>query len=154
MNLVDEIKLILLIIFQMPAILLSIIILAYFAFHPNARSKPQNHIWLVLLILYLLQLITDLPMPISFYYSGRVLLNNSIYYAWWSWYESSLSSIGLYLMAWASVERHLLIFHSHTIMRVKWKRWLLHFLPIILCFLWISIFHFIFIVICPTCTTV
>lgn len=150
----NQIKFLLLCIFQLPAISLSISILIYFASNSNARSKPKNFIWLILLILYFIQLITDLPMPMIYYYLGTIWPENVTYCIWWTWYELTLNSIGLYLTAWASVERHLLIFHSQITMRVRWKKWLFHFLPIIFCFLWVSIFHFIFIVISPTCTTI
>ncbi|CAF0773064.1 unnamed protein product [Adineta steineri] len=142
---------ILLLIFQIPAILVSIIIFIYFASDRNARSKPKNHIWLILLILNFLYLVSDLPMSMSYYSLGKIWLANDGYCVWWNWYESSLNTLGLCLMAWASIERHFFIFHSQTIMRVRWKMWMAHYIPIFLCFAWILTFHFIFIVTPPIC---
>ncbi|CAF1461130.1 unnamed protein product [Adineta steineri] len=144
-------KFILLLVFQVPAILVSIIIFIYFASDRNARSKPKNHIWLILLILNFLYLISDLPMSMSYYYQGKIWVKNDGYCVWWNWYESSLDFLGLYLMAWASIERHFFIFHSQTIMRVRWKMWMAHYIPIFLCFAWVLIFDFVFIVTPPIC---
>jgi hypothetical protein len=138
-------------IFQIPAIFISILIFLYFAFNRVARSKTKNHIWLILLIVNFFYLVTDLPMSMSYFYQGKVWPEKDAYCVWWSWYELSLDSLGLYLMAWASIERHLFIFHSHDIMRVRWKIWIFHFIPIFLCFIWIFAFQFVFIVISPTC---
>ena len=146
-----QIKFILLLIFQIPAIFISILIFLYFAFNRTARSKPKNHIWIILLIVNFFYLVTDLPMSMSYLYQGKVWPEENAYCVWWTWYEFSLDALGLYLMAWASIERHFFVFHSHTIMRVRWKIWILHFIPIFLCFIWILAFHFVFIVISPTC---
>lgn len=148
----QEIKFLLLLILQIPAIFISIIIFVYFALNRIARSKLKNHIWIVLLILNFFYLVSDLPMSMSYFYQGRVWPEKNAYCVWWTWYEYSLNTLGLCLMAWASIERHLFVFHSHTIMRVRWKIWLLHYIPIFLCFIWIFTFHFVFIIISPTCT--
>ncbi|UJR09049.1 hypothetical protein I4U23_013297 [Adineta vaga] len=144
-------KFILLVTFQIPAICISIFILIYFAFDRTIRSKRENHIWFILLILNFFYLISDLPMTMSYLYYGRILFETDGYCVWWTWYELSLNTLGLQLMTWASIERHFFVFHSHTIMRVQWKVWILHIIPVILCFTWVLTFHFILIVISPFC---
>ncbi|CAF0878192.1 unnamed protein product [Adineta steineri] len=144
-------KFMLLLIFQIPAILVSIIIFIYFALDSTVRSKPKNHIWLILLILNFLSLVSDLPMSMSYYSQGKIWVINDGYCVWWNWYESSLNTLGLCLMAWASIERHFFIFHSQTIMRIRWKMWMAHYIPIFLCFAWILIWNFVFIVTPPIC---
>jgi hypothetical protein len=147
----NKVKFLLLIIFQIPAIFISIIIFLYFTIDRIARAKPRNHIWLVLLTLNFFYLITDLPLSMSYFYQGKVWPESNAYCIWWAWYEFSLNNTGLYLMAWASIERHLLIFHPQTIMHIQWKKWVFHFIPIALCFIWISTFNFVVIVISPDC---
>lgn len=148
----DRTKFVVMLIFEIPAIVLSVIILLYFAFNRPARSKLKNHGWLILLILNFFQLLVNLPMPMSYYYLSYTWPPSNSYCIWWRWCEFSLASIGLFLMAWISIERHLLIFHEHLILQVRWTKWLYHFSPIIFCVLWAPLFFFIVIVISPVCT--
>ncbi|UJR38763.1 hypothetical protein I4U23_031428 [Adineta vaga] len=92
-------------------------------------------------------------MPMSYYYSNSIWPPTNAYCVWWTWYEFSINSMGLFLMAWISIERHLLIFHARTILQVRWKKWLCHFLPITFCLIWAPLFFFILIVISPLCIT-
>lgn len=144
-------KFILLLIFEIPAIILSIIILAHFALNRQDRSKLKNHGWIVLLIANFLQLVLDLPMGMSYFHRAHIWPESNAYCRWWIWCDFSLNSIGLFLMAWISLERHLLIFHSHTILQVRWKKWAFHFIPIILCLMWPLLIFFVLVVINPFC---
>jgi hypothetical protein len=146
------IKFISMLIFEIPAILLSIVIFAYFAMNRQARSKLKNHGWLVLLISNFIQLILDLPMPMSYFHSGGVWPESNAYCVWWTWCDFSLNAIGLFLMAWISLERHIIIFCPHAILQVPWKKWIFHFIPIILCLIWTPIFYLVIVVISPFCT--
>ncbi|CAF1350902.1 unnamed protein product [Adineta steineri] len=120
------------------AIFLSLIIFGYFIKNRQARSK----------------LVFDLPMPMSYYYIGSVWPVSNIYCTWWIWIEYSLNSIGLFLMAWISIERYILIFYPHAISQLSWKKWVLHFLPISFCLSWAPIFFFVIVVISPLCINV
>jgi hypothetical protein len=139
--------------FEIPAICFSIIIFAYFALNRTVRAKVQNHGWFVLLVVNFIQLVIDLPMPMSYYYLDKIFPASNAYCVWWTWCEFSLNTIGLFLMAWISVERHILIFHSHAIFQVRLKKWMYHFVPIAICLIWTPLFYFVIIVISPYCTT-
>ncbi|CAF1426083.1 unnamed protein product [Adineta steineri] len=141
-------------IFEVLAIALSLVIFVHFAVNHQVRSKLKNHGWLVLLICNFVQLILDLPMPMSYYYVGSVWPTSNIFCVWWTWCEYSLNSIGLFLMAWISIERHFIIFYPHTILQVSWKKWIFHFIPIIFCLIWAPLFYFVVVIISPECTTV
>ena len=145
-------KFILMLILEIPAILLSILILIYFAMNRHARSKPKNHGWIVLLIVNFVQLIFDLPMPISYFHLNDVWPASNAYCAWWIWCEFSVNAIGLFLMSWISIERHLFIFHSHATLRRYWRKWVFHYIPIILCLIWAPVFFFVVVIIHPYCT--
>ena len=146
-------KFIFLITLQVPAVILSILVFAYFILNRVVCSKPHNHGWIVLLIINFLQLITDLPMSMNYYRIGHVSPTWRGYCVWWTWYEFSLLGIGLFMMAWVSIERHLLIFHAQSIFQVKWRRWFFHIIPILFCLLWPSVFYIIAVVISPHCST-
>ena len=55
-------------------------------------------------------------------------------------------------MAWISIERHLLIFHSHSIQNLaRCKRKILHIGPLVICSVWRLLFYLLAIVISPLC---
>ncbi|CAF3424809.1 unnamed protein product, partial [Rotaria sp. Silwood2] len=92
-------------------------------------------------------------MPMSYYYMNYIWPPTNTYCVWWTWCEFSLNGIGLFLMAWISIERHLIIFHSHTMLQTRWKKWTFHFIPIVFCLIWAPLLFFILVVLSPLCTT-
>ena len=118
----------------------------------SASFKLKNHGWLVLLTVNFLQLTIDLPMPMSYYYLNFAWPSTTAYCVWWTWCEFSMNTIGLFLMSWISIERHLLIFSPQAMLDVSWRKWIFHFIPIILCLIWTPIFYFVVVVVNPYCT--
>ncbi|CAF1385220.1 unnamed protein product [Adineta ricciae] len=139
-------------IFEIQAICISLIIFIYFAQKPATRLKQQHHSWLVLLILNFVQLIFDLPVALSFYYRGRLWPESDAFCAWWVWLSFSCDTTALFLMAWISIERNILVFHSQNMTQVGWKKWILHVLPLIICLIWAPIVYLILIVSNSQCT--
>jgi hypothetical protein len=150
----DTVKFILLLVLDIPAIIISVLSFVYFNSHRAARSKPKNHVWLVLLIVIFLQLIINLPMPMSFYYLGRIWPRTDAYCVWWTWYEYSSNAASLILMAWTSIERHFFVFHPRLLVGAQWKKWTYHFGPIIFCILWPSLWYLALVVVTPDCDNV
>ncbi|CAF2684220.1 unnamed protein product [Rotaria sp. Silwood2] len=99
------------------------------------------------------QLLMDLPMPMSYYYMEIVWPQSYPYCVWWTWCEFSLNAISLFLMTWISIERHMLIFQPNTMLQKPWKKWMFHFIPIILCFIYTPTLYFVLVVVSPFCTT-
>ncbi|CAF0942170.1 unnamed protein product [Adineta steineri] len=91
-------------------------------------------------------------MPMSYYYLNYIWPATNGYCVWWTYCEYSLNAAGLFLTAWISVERHLLIFHAHRVFRKRWKKWIFHFIPIVFCLIWAPVFYFVIVVISPWCT--
>jgi hypothetical protein len=145
---------ILMLILEIPAIVLSIVIFAHFALNRQARSKLKNHGWIVLLIVNFFQLTVDLPMPMSYFRLSTVWPPSNAYCVWWTWYEFSINTVGLFLMAWISLERHILIFRPHAMLEAPWKKWIFHIIPIILCLIWTPAFYFVIVVISPHCSNI
>jgi len=150
----DIVKFILLLILEIPAVFVSIFIFQYFISHRIARSKLKNHVWLVLLILNFLQLLINLPMPMSFYYIGRIWPPTNAYCVWWTWYQYSTNAASLILMAWASIERHIFIFNSRLFLGAQWKKWIFHFIPILVCIVGPSLWYMALVIITPNCMNV
>ena len=147
-------KFILLVVFEIPAVVLSIIIFVYFAYNRAFCLQLKNHGWIVLLTKNFLQLIFHLPMPMNYYRLNYIWPRTNAYCTWWTWCEYSMNITGLTLMAWISVERHLFIFHAHTLFRVRWKKWMFHYIPLAFCLMWTPLFYFFLVVISPFCTNV
>lgn len=140
---------------QIPSLMISILIFAYFGYYRTTTVKSYNRSILLLLLINFLQVTTDLPMVINFYrLDGIVAPAVSAYCTWWVWFEFSLNTINGFLMAWISVERHLLIFHSHFMRGAgTWKRFLLKICPLVICSLWGPIYYLLAVVISPMCTS-
>ena len=140
---------------EIPSVIVSTLIFAYFGYYHRTRITEYNMSLLVLLAINFLQVITDLPMPINFFrLNGLVHPSTSAYCVWWTWYEFSLNTTNGFLMAWISIERHLLIFHSSFTHQVNtWKRRLAHIGPLVIFSLWGPVFYLFTIVISPMCTS-
>lgn len=148
----DMIKFIFMVVFEIPAIFFSIVILTYFSLNREARAQLKNQGWFTLIIVNLVQILIDLPMPMSYYRMGVVWPATNAYCVWWTWCEFSLSTIGLFLMTWISIERHILIFHSNALLQKPWRKWTFHTIPITLCVVWTPIFYLGILIIFPFCT--
>ena len=145
-------KSLLLFAFEIPAIVISIWIFVCLIHRRNIRSDSKNHVWIIILLLNFVQLLVLIPMPTSFYYLGRIWPATDLYCVWWTWFEYSSNAASLILMAWASLQRYFFIFHSRFLLGACWKKWIYHFIPIILCLLWPSLWYMAVVVISPNCT--
>ena len=89
-----------------------------------------------------------MPMLIHFYCIGHVSPATHIYCTWWTFFEYSVEVIGALLMCVISLQRHFLIFHDH-LFRIAWKRFLLHHLRILICFIYPVTLYLVLIVFYP-----
>jgi hypothetical protein len=133
--LLHRIKFLILVILQIPSIILSVFIFAFFVTHQALLRTPQNQALLLLLLVNFVQVSFDLPMPIHFYYLGHVSPATAAYCTWWTFFEYTLLTASEFIMATISIQRHMLVFQSH-VLRIRWKRWLLHYLPLLLCLIY------------------
>lgn len=138
---------------QVPSIIVSLFIFLYFGYHRRTRINEYNQSMLFLLIINFVQVLTDLPMPINFYhFNGKVFPRTAAYCTAWVWYEFSLNTINACLMAWISIERHLLVFHPNfTRATTSCKRRLKFTVPLIICCIWGPIFYCVTVIISPMC---
>ena len=141
-------------IFEIQALVISILIFVFFIRNPTARVKRHHHSLLFLLGLNFIQLVFDLPTALRFYDQGFVLLQVNGFCAWWVWFSFSLDTAALFICVWISIERHLIIFHHQFTLQNQWVKWLLHFPPLIICCIWSSMAYMGLVVISPYCTNV
>ncbi|CAF3282514.1 unnamed protein product [Rotaria socialis] len=113
----------LLIAFDIPSIICSLFILDHLLSSRTLRHDLHNHTIIILLLLALVFQLTDIPLYLDFILKGRVEPQTpSRCLIWW------LVDLGFYntaaiVLAWASIERHILIFH------IQWLSILIFFPP-------------------------
>ncbi|CAF3985040.1 unnamed protein product [Adineta steineri] len=113
---------ILLLTFDIPSILMHLIVFILILFNKALRSAPYNYVILFTLCHSFIITAFMIPTVID---SHR--LKPTIH---WS----------LILFAWASFERHLLIFHFN-LFNIKWKNFCFHYMPPILITIYLIIFY-------------
>ncbi|CAF1254485.1 unnamed protein product [Rotaria sordida] len=133
------------IIFLIPSIICSFIIISYLLFHRPSRNALNNHVILVDLIIGLISELTLYPSILYYYRYDGIWHRSRTFCAIWSFIDSGLYVTQMVLVCWASIERHILIFHSRWMMTKK-KLFFIHYLPLILillyCMIYYSIAHF------------
>ena len=135
--------------FGVPSLTCSLFIFYYFLFDQTRRRALHNHLILLIIATNILLIITDLSWMLdSLRRSGRVLFPTPAFCMLWWFLDYSLYTIQTVILAWASIERHLLIFHSH-LMSTPRKRFLYHYLPPALLVLYMMVFYALVIFLSP-----
>ena len=143
-----RVKFTFLLLFQIPSIVLSLLIFTFFVTHRALLHVRQNQALLLLLSVNFLQVTCDLPMVIHFYHLGRIIPSSSAYCTWWTFLEYTLNAMGEFLMATISVQRHLLVFHAH-LLNHRLKCLFVHDLPLVLCLLYPTVLYVIIVIFYP-----
>ncbi|CAF0775568.1 unnamed protein product [Adineta steineri] len=131
-----------------PSVLVTIFVLYHLLKNRGYRRALNNHVIILLLSVGLVEELTGIVWNIYFFRNGSSLsLTSAFCYAWIYIDSSATVSIHI-LITWASIERHILIFHSSYFL-TRTKRLLFHYLPMILCILYPMIFYFVFFFIVP-----
>ncbi|CAF1937828.1 unnamed protein product [Rotaria magnacalcarata] len=143
-----HIKFVILLILQIPSITLSIIIFIFFITHRAALRTPQNHGLLLLLAVHFTRLSFSTPLTLRFYYLGYVSPATPVYCTWWTFFEYTFYVSSEYLLATISIQRHMFIFHTH-VLRIRWKRYVLHHLPLLLSIVYSMLFYVFSILLYP-----
>ncbi|CAF1137733.1 unnamed protein product [Adineta steineri] len=107
------IKFILILICQLLSISCSIFLLFHLITKATLYRALHNHTIIALVIVSFFQTISDLPMSLDYLRIGQA--SSSIFCLMWNFFALSNYAVGIWVMTWASLERHLLIFHDHLI---------------------------------------
>jgi len=138
-----------------PSLMCDLLVFIHFFRHwrKEITAAPQNHVILCLLIASFIQKITDVPFAIYYFHWGVVFQQTYTFCVVWDWFDYSLITVSVQLVAWCCIERHLFIFHSEM-MKKKWCLILFHYIPLITCLLYTPLFYLRFIFFPPTCVNV
>ena len=94
-------------------------------------SALYNHVVIVNLFVALSVLLTDVVCHLIFLRWGRLLPSTHGMCVLWQYMDYGFWYADLSLKLWASIERHMLIFHAN-VLNTKARRLLLHYLPLAL----------------------
>ena len=112
-------------------------------FDRTLRHALNNHIIIIILIINLITELTTYPWMIYFYYNdgvwdGRPMIFCEI----WTFIDWGLFLTHTILFAWATIERHILIFHERWV-STPMRRFFLHYLPIAILLLYNVVFNMV-----------
>jgi hypothetical protein len=130
----------LLLLLNIPSIICSFFLLFHLLINKTFRSQLTNHVTIVLLIIGLIIEFIDISFHLSFLRLGIVQPSIPIICLIWWFMDFGLFTGCIIIMAWGSVERYLLIFHDRMFLNKK-KRWIFHYLPLIILLFYILIFY-------------
>jgi hypothetical protein len=132
-------------IFLIPSILCSLFVLYHFLFDRTLRQALNNHVIIVLLFLGLISEVTNYPWMLHFFRNEGTWDRSFIFCEIWSFLDWGTFILQSFLVAWATIERHILIFHDRWV-STKTKRFFVHYLPLIFlllyCVIWYIVIYF------------
>ncbi|CAF0952949.1 unnamed protein product [Adineta steineri] len=131
-----------------PSVIVAIFSLYHLLSSQALRTALNNHVIILLLCVGLISSVTDYVWTGYFYRTGIALSSTPAFCLAWVFVSASGLVIAYLLMAWASIERHILIFYSTWFATAR-KRFFFHYLPLIICIVWPLIFCCVTLLILP-----
>ena len=113
-----------------PSIICSFFVLYHFLFDRNLRRALNNHVFVVIIIIGLIAELTVYPWKLYNLRLTEIWIRSPTFCLIWWFINESTYPIQTFLIAWATIERHILIFNDRLMKEKRW-RLLLHYFPII-----------------------
>ncbi|CAF1049282.1 unnamed protein product [Adineta steineri] len=127
---------------EIPSIFCSILLLYNLYFDRTLRKVLNNHVIIVILIVGLFSQATDISNYLTYVRLGYIWPQTIVNcYIWWFVGATAYSLLGM-LMAWTTIERHIIIFH-HQWLNTRKKRIFIHYIPLISIILYACIFYIV-----------
>jgi len=104
------------------------------------RQLLANHVVIAMLIVSFLTVIIDLSSALSFLRKGNIHPQSTSFCYFWMYIDYVLYANEMLLLAWASIERHILVFALQRF-RSKRQKFYGHYLPITFCLIYPIIFY-------------
>lgn len=116
-------------------------LLLHLCFSRKLRESIGNHVIIILLILGLGTLCIDVPFYLAFIVHDGIVTPEipATCLIWWFATFGTYNG-GTILMAWAAIERHLIVFH-YRLISTRRGRFFTHYFPLICLLLYIFIFY-------------
>ena len=135
-----SIKFWILLFFQPLSIVCSLCMFYHMLASRTQRQLLANQIVFVMLIVSFLSVTIDLSITLDFLRQGFVFSQSHAFCYFWMFIDYVLYTQGMLLMAWASIERHILVFSIQKL-RSKKQKFFLHYFPILFCIIYPLIFY-------------
>lgn len=123
-----------------PSILCSLFVLYFLLVDRALRRALNNHVIIVLLCICLIAQVTIYPWMLYYYRSDGSWERPTIFCLIWGFLDWGLYATQTILFAWATIERHILIFHDRWLSTKK-RRLLFHYSPIIILLIYCLAYH-------------
>ena len=131
------------------SIICTLILLDYLLRDRKLRHALSNHVIIILLALGLTTQMIEIPMYLAFIaHSGFVRPSRPVTCQIWWFVSLGMYNAGTIFMAWAAIERHILVFKSQWISTRREKKFI-HYLPMGIILLYIFIFYIYVLFISP-----
>ena len=136
-------------VFYVPSVSCSFFVLYHVLLDRSLRQALHNHVILVLLFMNLIVQLTSFPWILNYYRLEYVWPQTYSFCLTWLFIDEALYITTTLLFAWATFERHILIFHDRLV-ATRCKVILVHYLPIVILLLY-CISYDIIVVVVPPC---
>lgn len=130
-------------ILEIPSIFCTIFLLFHLTFNKRLRNQIHNHIIVILLLLSFIILVVDNSLYLDGWRNGRINSfpsSSIVCLIWWFIDYGFYGAISVFLV-WASLERHLLIFHRRHCFNTYRRTFIFHYLPLIIISLYLAGFY-------------
>ncbi len=125
-----------------PSFFCSLFVLHHLLFDRVLRNALHNHILIILLFICLIAEVTFYPWMLYFYHNKGVWERSLTFCLIWGFLDWPLYVVHTMLFAWATIERHILIFHEGWVCTKK-RRFFVHYFPPILLLLYLYVFYIV-----------
>ena len=132
------------IVILIPSVLCTLFVLYYLLFDRTLRRALNNHVIAVVLVIGLICLLTIYPWMLYYYQLTSDWERPPIFCATWKFIDWGLYTTHTMLFAWATIERHILIFHDRWV-STRRKRLLVHYLPLVVLLMYCLVFYVVLI---------
>jgi len=131
------------------SVLCSLFVLYYLLFDRILRQALNNHVIIVLLLAGLIYELTTVPLMLYYFQFYDTWQISATFSRFWSFIDYTCYTTQMIGIAWASIERHILIFNSTWLVTQR-KRFLWHYLPLIIICIYCIAFETVY-VLYPWC---
>jgi hypothetical protein len=129
-------------IFLIPSIIGSLSFICYVLFNRIVRNAMHNHVITIVIFIGLIYQVTIYPWMLYYYRYEGIWHRSVIFCTIWSFIDWGLYFIQTILFAWATVERHILIFHEKWV-STRMKRFFIHYLPLLIILIYTLVFYIV-----------
>ncbi len=130
-------------IFLIPSIICSLFVLYYLLWHRTLRHALHNHAIIISMFIGLIYQVTIYPWMLYGYRYEGIWDRSRLFCTIWIFIDWGLYYTQTILFAWATMERHILIFHRQWVVTKK-QRLIVHYLPLLILVLYCHIYYTVF----------